>query len=161
MSWVPDGGALQDMYRELVLDHSRNPRHFGRLESATHAADGINPLCGDKLRLYLDVSDEGRIRSSAFEGAGCAISLASASLLTEAVTGLSVDRADACFREVTERLTNIESRREFSDDLEPRLEKIRALDGVRGFPSRVKCATLAWHALHAALHNDASPATTE
>jgi len=153
--------ALYDMYRELVLDHSRNPRHFGRLDHATHYADGINPLCGDKLRLYLDVDDDGLIRSTAFEGSGCAISVASASLLTDAITGLPVGEAEACFREVTERLTREEARPEFSHELEPRLAKIRALDGVREFPSRVKCATLAWHALNAALHQESLPATTE
>ncbi|RZV37952.1 MAG: SUF system NifU family Fe-S cluster assembly protein [Chromatiales bacterium] len=148
---------MQDLYRELVIDHSRNPRHFGRLENATHTADGINPLCGDKLRLYFRVGAGGRIESSSFEGSGCAISIASASLLTEAVTGLEVDDAKHCSSTVTSRLTTAMP----YADLDARLENLKALDGVRAYPSRVKCATLAWHALHAALSNDMKPATTE
>ncbi len=145
---------LRDLYRELILDHSRKPRHFGRLTGATHTADGINPLCGDKLRLYLKVED-GRIESSSFEGTGCAISVASASLMTDAIEGLPVESAESYFASVTDRLTGGASR------LGARLDKLAALDGVRDYPSRVKCATLAWHALHAALSNDPNPATTE
>ena len=153
--------SLQDVYRSLVLDHSRNPRHFGRPEHVTHVADGINPLCGDKLRLYLDIDDDGKIQTSGFEGTGCAISIASASLLTEAVIGLPVGDADACYREVTRRLTSGTKEAAARDDLEERLQDVRALDGVRAFPARVKCATLAWRALHAAIQNDHVPATTE
>lgn len=148
---------MQDLYRELVLDHSRNPRHFGRLENPTHTADGINPLCGDKLKLYLRVNAAGEIESSSFEGSGCAISVASASLLTDAVTGLRVAEAQACSSAVTERLTTGDQ----ATELAANLEKLRALDGVRHYPSRVKCATLAWHALRSALNNDTAPATTE
>ncbi len=146
---------IQDLYRELILDHSRNPRHFGRLENATHTAEGINPLCGDKLKLYLRVDADGQIESSSFEGSGCAISVASASLLTDTVTGLPVARARACYEAITERLTH-GGKTSNSD-----IEKLRALDGVRDFPARVKCATLAWHALHSALQNKTTPATTE
>jgi nitrogen fixation NifU-like protein len=148
---------MRDLYRELILDHSRNPRHFGRLDDATHSADGINPLCGDKLKLYLRVSEEGRIESSSFEGSGCAISVASASLMTDTVTGLPVDQAETWFEEITQRLTSDAS----TSNSNPDLEKLRALDGVRAYPARVKCATLAWHALHSALENDTTPATTE
>ena len=148
---------LTDLYRELILDHARNPRHFGRLEKPTHKADGINPLCGDKLHLYVAVGADGRIEDARFEGSGCAISMASASLLTDTVIGLPVPRAEAYFRAVTRRLTDGEDAG--SDGLD--LEKLKALDGVRDFPSRVKCATLAWHALHAALTESATPATTE
>lgn len=148
---------MQDLYRELILDHSRNPRHFGRLEDATHTADGINPLCGDKLKLYLRVDADGKIESSSFEASGCAISVASASLMTDTVTGLPVDQAEACFEAITGRLTNGGE----AEDTDLELEKLRALDGVRDFPARVRCATLAWHALHSALHNNTTPATTE
>ena len=148
---------MQDLYRELVLDHSRNPHHFGRLEDATHTAEGINPLCGDKLKLYLRVNAAGEIESSSFEGAGCAISVASASLLTDAVTGLPVEQAKACSAAVTERLTNGDQ----AIGLAANLENLRALDGVRQYPSRVKCATLAWYALRSALNQDKAPATTE
>ena len=148
---------MQDLYRELVIDHSRNPRHFGRIEGATHTADGINPLCGDKLRLYFRVDASGTIESSSFEGSGCAISIASASLLTEAVTGLEVGDAKNCSAAISTRLTTAAP----GADLDARLENLKALDGVRAYPSRVKCATLAWHALQAALTNDTQPATTE
>ncbi len=145
---------VRDLYRELILDHSRKPRHFGRLDDATHTADGINPLCGDKLRLYLKIGD-GRIQTSSFEGTGCAISVASASLMTDAIEGLPVESAETCFANVTERLAGGTS------PLDGNLDKLAALDGVRDYPSRVKCATLAWHALHAALTDDPTPATTE
>ena len=147
---------MQDLYRELILDHSRNPRHFGRLKGATHTADGINPLCGDKLKLYLRVDADGQIESSSFEGTGCAISVASASLMTDTVTGLPANKAEACFEAITARLTGGTVK-----DTEVDMEKLRALDGVRDFPARVKCATLAWHALHSALQNRTAPATTE
>lgn len=148
---------MQDLYRELILDHSRNPRHFGRLSDATHTASGINPLCGDKLKLYLRVDGNGCIESSSFEGSGCAISVASASLMTDTVTGLPVDQAETCFEEITRRLTSDEA----TSNAKTGLDKLRALDGVRAFPARVKCATLAWHALHSALEDDTTPATTE
>ncbi len=144
---------LQDLYRELILDHARSPRNFGRLDNPTHAAEGINPLCGDKLKLYLRIGADKRVSEICFEGSGCAISVASASLLTEAIANLSVTEAEAIFETVTARLTHgsavIEN------------EKLNALDGVRKYPLRVKCATLAWHALHAALSNQAAPAKTE
>ncbi|MBT8068475.1 MAG: SUF system NifU family Fe-S cluster assembly protein [Gammaproteobacteria bacterium] len=154
---------IQDLYRELILDHARTPRHFGRLDDATHSAQGINPLCGDKLSLYLRVDDDGTIAASTFEGSGCAISIASASLLTETVLGLPVDQAEAAFKSVTARLTatTINPDTEIDAALQARVAKLRALDGVREFPSRVKCATLAWHALHSALGGDAKTATTE
>lgn len=150
---------LRDLYRELILDHARNPRHFHKLAGATHSAEGINPLCGDKLHLYMAVDADGTITAAAFEGSGCAISVASASLLTDIVTGLSKQQALDCFAEITGRLTAPEGR-------EPRnigvdLDKIRALDGVREYPSRVKCATLAWHALSSALQGQFRPVSTE
>ncbi len=148
--------TLREMYRELILDHARSPRHFGRLENATHEAAGINPLCGDKLRLYLQVDAENRIEDTSFEGSGCAISVASASLLTDTIIGQPVDKAEAWFESITKRLTA-----GTADHLDEPLEKLRALDGVREFPSRVKCATLAWHALHSALNHREEPATTE
>jgi len=150
---------MQDLYRQLILDHARKPRNFGRLENATHTAEGINPLCGDKLRLYLCVDADDQIINVGFEGSGCAISVASASLLTEAVSNLSVADADECVGVVTGRLTQ-----QTTDIAAPKnadLSKLKALDGVRQHPSRVKCATLAWHALHAALDHSSTTATTE
>jgi nitrogen fixation NifU-like protein len=148
---------LRDLYRDLVLDHARAPRHFGKLDHATHSAQGINPLCGDKLRLYLDLDANETITDAAFEGSGCAISVASASLLTDTVIGLSSSDAIAFFDAVTAQLAGNEPR----DGSRVDLGKLRALAGVRDYPSRVKCATLAWHALRSALQQDAAPATTE
>jgi nitrogen fixation NifU-like protein len=149
---------VRDLYRELILDHARNPRHFGKLANTTHSAEGINPLCGDKLKLYLDVSDDDTIRGAAFEGSGCAISVASASLLTDMIVGLGSDQAIRYFEAVTAQLTagGSDTGQSAVD-----IDKLRALEGVREFPSRVKCATLAWHALRSALRHDAAPATTE
>lgn len=143
---------LQALYRELILDHARSPRNFGKLEDATHEAEGINPLCGDKLKLYIDINDD-RISAVRFEGSGCAISVASASLLTETVVGMTTAEAIQQFTVVVDTLTGNAS----SADL----GKITALLGVREFPSRVKCATLAWHALSAAINEAQQPATTE
>ncbi len=148
---------VHDLYRELILDHSRKPRHFGCLEHATHTADGINALCGDRLRLYVQIDEEGRIRRSSFDGSGCAISVASASLMTSAITGLHVDRAESCIDELAARLIGGET----GGDVSPELERLVALDGVRRYPGRVKCATLAWRTLQAALNNSGTPATTE
>ena len=151
---------LQDLYRDLILDHARSPRNFGRLENATHTAEGINPLCGDKLRLYLAIDEGGNVVESRFEGTGCAISVASASLLTETITNLSAAGADEWFVKITERLTgkvSVDGSLPSINDL----NKLHALDSVRNYPSRVKCATLAWHALHAALSGTITSATTE
>ena len=147
---------LRELYRELILDHARNPRHFGKLESATHEAEGINPLCGDKLKLYLRIDNDKLIVDAAFEGSGCAISVASASLLTEIVEELETDAVDDLVDTVTSRLAG-----ENRDEIDDRLAKLRALEGVSEFPARVKCATLAWHALRSAVHNDKNTATTE
>ena len=148
---------VRDLYRDLILDHARNPRHFGKLGHTTHSAEGINPLCGDKLRLYLDVDANDIITNAAFEGSGCAISVASASLLTDTVIGLSSSDAMAFFDAVTAQLAGDEGK----DGERVDLGKLRALAGVRDYPSRVKCATLAWHALRSALRRDTAPASTE
>jgi nitrogen fixation NifU-like protein len=147
---------LRDLYRELILDHSRNPRNFGKLTDATHIADGINPLCGDKLRLYLRI-ESGQIRDAGFEGIGCAISVASASLLTDIVIGLPQRTALEYFAATVSRLNG---GKPAHPDIEA-LQKIHALDGVREFPARIKCATLPWHALRSAISEQESPATTE
>ena len=150
---------IQDLYRQLILDHARAPRNFGRLENATHTAEGINPLCGDKLHLYLSVNANDQITDVGFEGSGCAISVASASLLTEVVADLSVSDAQDCITAVTRRLTQQSS--DSAAAIKFDLTKLKALDGVRQHPSRVKCATLAWHALHVALEQSSITATTE
>jgi nitrogen fixation NifU-like protein len=151
---------LRDLYRELILDHARSPRHFGKLPQATHGAEGINPLCGDKLKMYFIIDNDGNISDARFEGSGCAISVASASLLTDTIIGKSTEFASAYLAAVISMLSG----RTETDSVAVRpieLGKLKALEGVKEFPSRVKCATLAWHALNSALRQDEKPATTE
>ena len=149
------GDELRELYRELILDHARSPRHFGKLDSPTHTAEGINPLCGDKLKLYVRVNEDNQVEDISFEGSGCAISVASASLLTDTIAGRSTSEAIEYADAVTAALSGRQTKSVFD------LGKIRALEGVREFPSRVKCATLAWHAMTSALANDERAATTE
>jgi nitrogen fixation NifU-like protein len=147
---------LEALYRERILDHARNPRNFGKLPDATHVAEGINPLCGDKLKLYLRV-DRDVIEAVRFEGSGCAVAIASASILTDALQSIDCDGALTSADAVTGRLTDSLPRQ--TQDALP--EDIQALDGVKAFPARVKCATLAWKTLRAAINKDAQAATTE
>ena len=144
---------LRDLYRSVILDHARAPRHFGSLEDPTHSADGVNPLCGDKLKLELAIDGSDTIRDAAFDGSGCAISVASASLMTETVIGLDREAALGWFEDLTARLRGEQNER----DLGP----LAALEGVREFPLRVKCAALAWHALHSALEDGNNTVSTE
>jgi nitrogen fixation NifU-like protein len=147
---------LRDLYQEVILDHTKHPRNFGALEHATHRATGYNPLCGDQLVLMLDVERD-RVREARFAGKGCAISTASASLLTEAVKGRTTAEAHALFRRFHDTVTA-------PAGAEPDLEglgKLAALAGVREFPMRVKCASLAWHTLEAALAGSQEPVSTE
>lgn len=135
---------LRELYQEVILDHSRQPRNFGEVEEANRGARGENPLCGDQLRLSLRVRD-GVVEDVAFAGSGCAISVASASLMTQAVKGHTVAEAEDLF-ERFHRLLTEDAPGELGD-----LGKLEVFSGVREFPIRVKCATLAWHTLHAAL----------
>jgi nitrogen fixation NifU-like protein len=154
-----DNEELRELYRELILDHARSPRHFGKLPDATHTAEGINPLCGDKLKMYFQIDGDNHISDACFEGSGCAISVASASLLTDTVIGLNTEDALKYFSALVGRLAGHETTDD--NDAGINLGKLRALEGVKEFPSRVKCATLAWHALNSAIHQDARPASTE
>lgn len=146
---------LKDLYRDVIVDHNRNPRNFGKLEPADAHADGHNPLCGDRLSLYVNLDGE-RIREAKFDGSGCAISVASASMLTEAVKGKTRSEVQALFEDMHLLLTQHDA----SVDL-GKLGKLAALSGVRDFPARVKCASLCWHTLNAALHREAEPVSTE
>ncbi len=143
---------LADLYRDVIVDHNRAPRNFGRLASATHAAEGNNPLCGDKLQIFVEIKDD-MVRDIRFEGAGCAISTASASLMSEAVKGKSCAEVAELFGSVHRMLT----RRDAEADIG--LGKLAALAGVREFPVRVKCASLCWHTLNAALTGGRSVST--
>jgi nitrogen fixation NifU-like protein len=145
---------LQDLYRDVIVDHNRRPRNFGRLAGASHTADGNNPLCGDKLHVFLEVKDD-IVCEIRFEGEGCAISIASASLMSEAVKGMGRARIAVLFAAVHRMLT-----REGAAGDED-LGKLAALAGVREFPMRVKCASLCWHTLNAALAGGAAPVSTE
>jgi nitrogen fixation protein NifU and related proteins len=146
---------LKDLYRDVIVDHNRKPRNFGKLAPADAQADGHNPLCGDRLTMYVKLDGE-RISEAKFEGSGCAISVASASLLTEAVRGKSKAEVHALFEDVHTLLTKHDAQVDTG-----RLGKLAALSGVREFPARVKCASLCWHTLNAALDNASAPVTTE
>jgi nitrogen fixation NifU-like protein len=135
---------LNELYQEVILDHNRRPRNFRTIDPASHRADGHNPLCGDRLSLYLQV-DAGQIADVAFQGSGCAISKASASMMTDAVKGQSVAEAQALFERFHRMVTTP------PDQPVENLGKLSVLAGVREFPVRVKCASLAWHTLKAAL----------
>ena len=145
---------LRELYQEVIFDHNRNPRNFGKLADANHHADGNNPLCGDKLSLYLKIEDD-VITDIRFEGMGCAISTASASLMTERLKGMKVADAEVLFRKFHAVVTE-----DGNETQGPELGKLSVLTGVREYPARVKCATLAWHTLEAALH-DQETASTE
>jgi nitrogen fixation NifU-like protein len=152
--------SLSDLYQEVILDHNRAPRNYGALASPTHSAVGHNPLCGDRLRVMLRLEAD-RIADVAFEGAGCAISKASASLMTDAIKGRSVAAADALFDRVHAMLTGPGGASETDPDDVDGLGKLEALAGVRQFPVRIKCATLAWHTLKAALAGEGAEVRTE
>ena len=146
---------LRDLYQEVIFDHNRSPRNYGELAPSNRRAEGYNPLCGDHVIVVLRLNDDGVIEDVRFKGRGCAISTASASIMTETVKGLTVEQADEYF-EAFHRLA-------LSGDPEAGLEltKLEALSGVRDYPSRVKCATLAWHTVRSALHGTGETATTE
>jgi nitrogen fixation protein NifU and related proteins len=145
---------LKELYRDVILDHNKRPRNFGKLESSDAHADGHNPLCGDRLTVFLKM-DGDRVEDIRFEGKGCAISTASASLMTEAIKGK--DRADigALFDKIHSMLTRQDA------VADPSLGKLAALSGVREYPARVKCASLCWHTLNAALDKGAATVSTE
>lgn len=136
---------LRELYQEVILDHNKRPRNRGRLDDASNEAEGHNPLCGDQVHITIH-TENGLIDQIAFEGQGCAISTASASLMTVAVKGKTLEEAEAIFREFQTMVTSPES-----EELHEELGEMVALAGVRDYPVRIKCATLPWHTLHAAL----------
>jgi nitrogen fixation NifU-like protein len=147
---------IRDLYQEVVFDHNRNPRNFRVMEDANRRIEGFNPLCGDRITLYVKVND-GVIEDVSFQGSGCAISTASASLMTEIVRGQTEQEAEHLF-ELFHRITT--GKDGDAVNLEE-IGKLAVLAGVRAYPARVKCATLAWHSLQAALRNEAEPVSTE
>jgi len=143
-------GDLRDLYQEVILDHGRHPRNLRRIDDANRRARGNNPLCGDRITVYLKVGADGVVEDAAFEGRGCAISTASASMMTEVIRGKTRDEVDALFAAFHKMCTRDEAPGAdpaLADDM----ERLQVLAGVRGYPMRVKCATLAWHAMEAAM----------
>lgn len=145
---------LRELYQEIIIDHNKNPRNHHDMSAATSEARGYNPLCGDKLTVYLHVTSQ-IVDDISFVGCGCAISQASASLMTDAIKGKSVSEAHALFERFHAMLTSD------TDVSDQTLDKLTVLAGVRAYPARVKCATLAWHTLEAALKKDTTPVSTE
>lgn len=145
---------LRELYQQVILDHSKNPRHFGKIENPTHDAWGHNPLCGDKVHLYLTLEND-LIKDIQFEGSGCAISTASVSMLTESLIGKSISEVEPLFKKFHHIVTGE------GEDSDIDLGKLEVFAGVQEFPTRVKCATLGWHTLKAAINQEAEPAKTE
>ncbi len=143
---------LNDLYREVIVDHNRSPRNFRQMADATRMAAGHNPLCGDQLTLYLKLRD-GVVEDVSFQGSGCAISMASASLMTEVLKGKSEAEATRLFEKFHALVTDA------GDETDPDLGKLAVLAGVRQYPSRIKCAVLSWHAMNAALHGETRAST--
>ena len=145
--------SLRELYQEIIIDHGKSPRHVGCLSNATHSKMGHNPLCGDKLVLYIQ-SQDGIAQDLKFEGNGCAISMASASLMIESVKGKTIGEIEKLFADFHYLVMH-------GKPAQDSMGKLEAFSGVAEFPIRVKCATLAWHTLKAALANDPHPVTTE
>ncbi len=144
---------VNDLYQEIILDHSKRPRNFHGMEDATERAEGYNPLCGDKVRIYLKL-ENGIVRDASFQGAGCAISTASASLMTESLKGKTKEDALKLMDNFHDLLTS-------ESPVTSELGKLKVFCGVRDYPARVKCATLCWHTLKSALAGDHRPVSTE
>ena len=149
---------LKDLYQEVIVDHNRNPRNFGKLENPTKIAEGFNPLCGDRLSLYLKIEQQ-VITDVSFDGSGCAISVASSSLMTDALKGQTIQQADQLFQDFYHLMMDADD--SDTEKMEA-LGKLAVLFGVKAYPTRVKCATLCWHAMQAGLHEKSdTPVTTE
>ena len=147
---------LRELYQELILEHSKKPRNFRVLEHSNHTAEGFNPLCGDKIKLYLDI-EKGIVKDIGFQGSGCAISKASASMMTASIKGKTVSEAGELFNEFHKMLSG-----EASAKLnQTKLGKLSVFSGVSEFPVRVKCATLAWHTLRAGMKTNGKIVSTE
>ena len=145
---------IKELYQEVIVDHNRSPRNFGKLAGANKTLEGFNPLCGDKLTLYIK-TDGVNIEDISFDGSGCAISVASASLMTEAMKGKSLEDAEKLFNDFHNLITTDEEA-----DIE-KLGKLAALAGVKAYPARVKCASLCWHTLHSVIEGGTTPVHTE
>jgi nitrogen fixation protein NifU and related proteins len=150
---------LRELYQDIILDHGRHPRNFRAIEHPTHSAQGYNPLCGDRVTVYLSL-DGDRIADVAFQGRGCAISTAAASLMTEVLKGKTVEEARALFAQFRSRVTGGDPET-LTEPLAEEAERLEPLTGVKAYPARVKCATLPWHAFEAALKGGDADATVK
>jgi nitrogen fixation protein NifU and related proteins len=146
---------FSDLYQDLILDHQKNPRNFGDLAGANHHADGFNPLCGDKIALDLKVDDQNVIQDIRFTGSGCAISKASASMMTMALKGKKAEEAEKIFHQFHDMVMGK------VEKVPADLGKLKVFAGVREYPARVKCASLAWHTMEAALHDEKNVISTD
>ena len=145
---------LSDLYQEVILDHNKNPRNYRQIENADRAADGHNPLCGDQLTVFIDIEDD-RVKDVSFVGSGCAISKASASMMTQSVKGKTREEAEVLFDEFHRMVLG-----EMDEEIEENhLGRLKIFAGVREFPARVKCASLSWHTMNAALHGEEEVST--
>ncbi len=147
---------LKDLYQEIIVDHNRSPRNFRKMENANRSAEGYNPLCGDKLTIFIRI-EKGVIEDVSFEGSGCAISVASASLMTQTIKGKTEEEADAVFNDFHKMVMD---KSDITADFES-MGKLAALAGVKQYPSRIKCATLCWHTLNAAIKKIEDAVVTE
>jgi nitrogen fixation protein NifU and related proteins len=144
--------ALRELYQEVILDHSRHPRHFGALEGASHKAEGYNPLCGDRVTVYLNLGEDGRVADIKFQGKGCAISQASASMMTDLLKGRTAGEADRLMQDFLHLVKGEDASGLSEDDR----ETLDVMAGISEFPMRVKCATLAWHTYKNAVEEGAT-----
>ena len=140
---------ISDLYQEVILDHGKNPRNHGVLEKYDHEAEGYNPMCGDKLTVYVKVNQDDIIDDISFEARGCAISIASASIMSEIVKGKTIDEVNSLFDYFHKLCTGEETQQ--TNHLDDDIEKLKVMSGVNKFPSRIKCATMSWHAVKSAL----------
>ena len=151
---------LKELYQDIILEHGKSPRNFGKCEGYTHEAKGHNPLCGDQVKIYLKLNNEKKVKDLTFEGSGCAISIASTSIMTELIKGKNLEDAKKIildFLEMIKSTTQITS----NDLNEEQKTKIMSLSGVKQYPMRVKCATLAWHTLTSAIEKNNKEVNTE
>jgi nitrogen fixation protein NifU and related proteins len=151
---------LKQLYQDIILEHGKTPRNFGKCENHTHEAKGYNPLCGDKIHIFLNINKEKKVENLTFEGSGCAISIASSSIMTELVKGKSLDSAKKIMFDFLDMIKNTQkiNSKELDEDQKT---KIMSLSGVKNYPMRVKCATLAWHTLSSAIEKKRKEINTE
>ena len=151
---------LKELYQDIILEHGKSPRNFGKCEKHTHEAKGYNPLCGDKVQIFLNLNKDKKVENLTFEGSGCAISMASTSIMTESVKGKSLEAAKKIVLDFLDMIKNTQEIKSEELDKDQKT-KIMSLSGVKQYPMRVKCATLSWHTLVSAMENDGKQVSTE